>query len=103
MPIFYNFYILLATFYAIFGINIFIQCLVRVPVCCMSYVSQKTHIKGSPNGLKMDGDSFWNIYDFWEEESTRDGARGCHEAEGRAPALVTTRKAVGALLSPQES
>ena len=28
---------------------------------------------------------FWNIYDFWEEKSTRDGARGGHEAGGRAP------------------
>ena len=28
---------------------------------------------------------FWNIYDFWEQESTRDDARGGHEAGGRAP------------------
>ena len=29
---------------------------------------------------------FWNICDFWEEESTRDDARGDHEAGGgRAP------------------
>ena len=35
MPIFYNFYILLATFYTIFGTNILIQCPVPVPVCCM--------------------------------------------------------------------
>ena len=33
----------------------------------------------------MDGDYFWNIYDFWEEKSMRDGARGGHEARGRAP------------------
>ena len=25
---------------------------------------------------------FWNIYDFWEEESTRDDARGAHEVGG---------------------
>ena len=30
----------------------------------------------------MDGEYFWNIYDFWEEESMRDGARGGHEAGG---------------------
>ena len=27
---------------------------------------------------------FWNIYNFWEEKSTQDGARGGHEAGGRA-------------------
>ena len=53
-----------------------------VPVCCMFYVSQKTHIKRSPNGIKTDGEYFWNIYDFWEEESTRYDARGAHEAGG---------------------
>ena len=30
----------------------------------------------------MDGELFWNICDFWEEESTRDGARGGHETGG---------------------
>ena len=30
----------------------------------------------------MDGEYFSNIYDFLEEESTRDGARGGHEAGG---------------------
>ena len=30
---------------------------------------------------------FWNIYDFWEEESTRDDARGGHETGGQARAL----------------
>ena len=28
---------------------------------------------------------FLNICDFWEEESTRDDARGGHEVGGRAP------------------
>ena len=79
MPILYNFHILLATFYTIFGTNILIQCPVLVPVCCMFYVSQKLHIKRSPNGIKTDGELFWNICDFWEEESTRDDARGGHE------------------------
>ena len=56
-----------------------------VPVYCMFYVSQKPHIKRSPNGIKTDGEYFWNICDFWEEESTRDGARGGNEARGHAP------------------
>ena len=85
MPILFNFHILLATFYTIFGTNILIQCPVLVPVCCMFYVSQKPHIKQSPNGIKTDRDHFWNIYDFWEEKPTRDSARGGHEVGGRAP------------------
>ena len=84
MPIFYNFHILLATLYTIFGTNILIQCPVPVPVSCMFFVSQNIHIKRSPNGIKIDTDFFWNIYDFWEEKSTRDGARGGHEARARA-------------------
>ena len=51
----------------------------------MFYVPQKPNIKRSPNGIKTDGELFWNIYDFLEEKSTRDGARGGHEAGGRAP------------------
>src|SRR4051812_7930832 len=85
MPILFNFHILLATFYIIFGTNILIQCPVPIPVCCMFYDSQKPNIKRSPNGIKMDGELFWNIYDFWEVKSTRDGARGGHDARGRAP------------------
>ena len=46
------------------------------------FVSQKPNIKRSPNGIKMDRDYFWNIYDFWEEKPTRDGARGGHESGG---------------------
>jgi len=52
---------------------------------------------------------FWNICDFWEKESTRDDARGAHEGEGcarggraRPGPSWPLRKAVGALLSPQE-
>ena len=75
--------ILLATFYIIFGTNILIQCPVLVPVCCMFYVSHKPNIKRSPDGIKTDGVLFWNICDFWEEESTRDGARGGHEGGPR--------------------
>ena len=79
MPILFNFHILLATFNTIFGTNILIYYPVPDPVSCMFYVSQKHHIKRSPNGIKTDGEYFWNIYDFWEEESTRDDARGGHE------------------------
>ena len=64
MPIFYNFHILLATFYIIFGTNILIQCPVPVPVCCMFYVSQKPNIKRNPNGIKTDRELFWNIWEF---------------------------------------
>ena len=82
MPIFFNFHILLATFYIIFGTNILIQCPVPVPVCCMFYVSQETHIKRNPNGIKTDGELFWNILDFPEEESTRNGVQGGQETGG---------------------
>ena len=58
----------------------------------------------------MDGEYFWNIFDIWEEESTRDSARGGHEAGGHAPGgqarpgpLWPPRKAVGSLLFLQES
>ena len=61
MPIFYNFHILLATFYTIFGTNILIQCPVSVLVCCMFFVSQKIHIKRSPNVIKTYED-FFRIY-----------------------------------------
>ena len=44
--------ILAVLFYTIFGTNKLIQCLVPVPICCMFYVSQKPHIKRSPNGIK---------------------------------------------------
>ena len=32
----------------------------------------------------MDGDFFWNIYDFWEVKSTRNSVRGGHETGGHA-------------------
>ena len=72
MPILFNFHILLATFYTIFGTNILIQCPVPVPVCCMFYVLQKTHIKWSPNGIKTDAEYFWNIYDFFGKKNKRE-------------------------------
>ena len=90
MPIFYNFHILLATFYTIFGTNILIQCPVPVPVCCMFYVSQKTHIKRSPNGIKMDGDYF---LEYLENMGRRISARRClRGARGRV-ARPTPRRA----------
>ena len=67
-----------------FRTNILIQCPVPVPVCCMFYFSQKHHIKRNPNGIKTDGEYFWNIWDFQEEESTRNGARGGRGIRGRA-------------------
>ena len=75
----------------------------------MFYVSRKPHIKKNPNGIKTDGELFWNIRKIPEEESTRDGARGGQEAGGLpaplgAPlTLVGPRKAVAALLWMQEN
>jgi hypothetical protein len=109
MPIFYNFHIFLATFYIIFGTNILIQCPVPVPVFCLFFVSQKIHIKRSPNTIKFYGELFWNICDFWEVESTQTEAHGLHKATGhaaprpRGDALWAHRKSVGALLRPQGS
>ena len=56
----------------------------------MFYVSEKSHIKKGPNGIKTDGEYFWNICEIWEEESTRDDARGAHEAGGAPLTLVDT-------------
>ena len=68
--------------YYFFGTNILIQCPVPVPVCCMFFVSQNIHMKWRPNGIKTDGDFFWNICEFWEAEPTWDDARVGHEAGG---------------------
>ena len=78
MPILFNFYILLATFYTIFWTNILIQCPVPVPVCYMFFVSQKPNIKWSPNGIKMDGDFFgiFMIFGMLNQRATvPEGAR----------------------------
>ena len=45
----------------------------------MFFVLQNIHIKKSPNRIKTDEDFFGNIYEFWEEEPTRDDARVGHE------------------------
>ena len=93
MPIFFNFHILLATFYTIFGTNILIQCPVPVPVCCMFFVSQNIHIKQRPNGIKTEGDFFGIFGEFrkknqretMREGATRQGApqRGRHATDPR--------------------
>ena len=71
MPIFFNFHILFATFYIIFGTNILIQCPVLVPICCMFFVSQKIHIKRSPNGIKTNRD-FFGIYMIFGKKNPRE-------------------------------
>ena len=58
----------------------------------------------------MDGELFWNICDFWEVKSTRDGARGGHKGGAHAhsrwahpPPSWAPRKAVDVVLWLQES
>ena len=73
-----NFHILLETFYNIFGTNILIQCPVPVPVCCMFFVSEKTHTK-RPNGIKPTEIYFGIFMNFgkWNHrEIVSEGARG---------------------------
>ena len=84
MPIFYNFYILLATFYTIFGTNILIQCPVPVPVCCMFFVSQNIHIKQNLNGIKTDGD-FFGIYAIFGKKNQRETMLEGATRQGRTP------------------
>ena len=43
----------------------------------------------------MGGDHFWNIYDYWEEKSMRDGARGGHEVGGVPAPLGAPAPLVG--------
>ena len=62
---------------------------VPVPICCTFFVSQNIHTKRNPNGIKTDGAYFGNIWKIPEEKSTRDGARGGHEAGGAPPTLVS--------------
>ena len=75
----------------------------------MFYVSQKPNIKRSPNGIKTDGELFWNIYDFGKknqretvpEGATRQG--GASQGAGAPLTLVGICKAVDALLFLQEN
>ena len=111
MPIFYNFHILLATFYTIFGTNILIQCPVPVPVCCMFFVSQNIHIKRTPNAIKIYGELFWNICDFWEVEYiiANGGPQPPQDtwarqaAQARGGGLCPPHKLAGAILRAQGS
>jgi hypothetical protein len=50
----------------------------------MFFVSQKIHIKQSPNAIKIYGELFWNICDFWDLESTQTGAHSDHNPPWRA-------------------
>ena len=75
MPIFYNFHILLATFYTIFGSNILIQCPVPVLVCCMFFVSQNIHTKRSPNVIKTYRD-FFGIFMIFGKKNQREAMHG---------------------------
>ena len=59
--------------------------MIVIGLSCMFYVSQKTNIKWNLNGIKMDGELFWNIWDFPEEESMRNSVRGGHETGGAPP------------------
>ena len=60
---------------------------------CMFFVSQKIHIKQSPNAIKFYGELFWNICDFWELESLQTGAHSAHKTPGHA--LGARRMVVG--------
>ena len=86
MTILFNFHILLATFYTIFGTNILIQCPVPVPVCCMFLVPQNIHIKWSPNGIKTDGAYFWKIWKI-RKENQREPVPEVVTRQGACPPL----------------
>ena len=57
---------------------------VPVPFFACFIVLQKIHIKQSSNAIKIHGESFWHICDFWEVESTQTGAHRAHNTPGRA-------------------
>ena len=75
MPILYHFHILLATFYMIYWTDLLI----------LFFVSQKIHIKWSPNAIKFYKELFWNICDFWELESSQTEAHTHHKTLGHGP------------------
>ena len=50
----------------------------------MLFVSQKIHIKRSPNAIKFYGELFRNICDFWELQSPQSEAHTAHKTPGRA-------------------
>ena len=70
----------------------------------MFFVSQKTHIKQSPNGIKMDGD-FFGMYVIFRKKNQRETMpKGPTTPLPWAPlgGLWPPRKAVDALLSLQK-
>jgi len=89
--------------YYFLGTNILIQCPVPVPICCMFFVSRKIHIKWSPNGIKTDGD-FFGIYVIFGKKNQRETMLEGATRQGALPGPSwPPHKAVGALLSLQES
>ena len=99
----------MATFSTIFGTNILIQCPVSVPVFCMFYVSQKTNIKRSPNGKKRT-ENYFGIFVNFRRKNQRETVSEVATRQGGAPTpwvcpglSWATRKAVDALLFPQET
>ena len=55
----------------------------RVPVF-RNFLSQKIHIKRSPNAIKFYGELLWNICDFWEVEPPQTEAHTAHKTLGHA-------------------
>ena len=70
-------------FYMIYCTNLLIQCPVSAPIFCMFFVLPKIHIKRSPNAIKIYGELFWNLCDFWEV-SKQTGAHSAHNPPGHA-------------------
>ena len=68
MQILFNFHILLATFYTIFGTNIMIQCSVPVPVCCMFFCFAETPYQMESKRNKTGRRFFCRIFMiFWKK------------------------------------
>ena len=89
MPILYNFHILLATFYTIFGTNILIQCPMPVPVCCIFFACFLLCRISVPNGLQTQG-NFLEIFSgpkdtYWAKEVLEGCSKGRTTHQG-APA-----------------
>ena len=61
------------------------------------FVSQNIHIKRNPNGIKMDGELFWNICDFWEENQRETVPE---VATRVGPTATTGRRAPPTLVGP---
>ena len=69
----------------------------------MFFVTQKIHIKQSPNGIKTNGD-FFGIYVIFGKKKQRETMpEGATRQGARLGPSWPPRKEVGALLSPQES